>query len=492
MSTSLSVIAPDNRQWSVSRPSAVILQSILEDACAHFALDAATHRLEQKDARGNGKPVDHSLSIRIAQLPANSRLHLTSAPTLSPNVHVTLSLPGQQPAAVNAVFPVSSTLAHVITHFRAIHSSLQLSSYAGVPPPEHNERFSLHINVPGTMQTAVDTGCKRVVGDDALAGITLAQLGFKGEEGGRTGKARLKLSHDYQQPAMTESQQAAVMQRFSSTLQQSVEEVEQKRNEKAAAQLRERDEEAAVHVPADRNLRVLRAQPGLLPAPELPDSFYDVTEDDSVEYARSIMRQAAKERGETGPTTSEPSTAALSQRKRPMLSVVRVKLPSHVYVEGVFKAGERVADVRQWLLTRCMRDDMRHSVGPLFVTPPKQQLDTRKTLREEGLLGSVTLHATISGRSDTQGVRRGRETVRADDSKEETKDEGEEKEEQQPPPAAAAVSDANYSEWLPEEFLRAEALAAMQTITSSSEPPQQATPSTSERIAAEAQQQTAT
>ena len=477
MSTSISIVAPDSRQWSVSRPAAVILQSILEDACAHFALDAATHRLEQKDARGNGRPVDHTLSLRIARLPANSRLHLTVCPSLSPNVHLTLSLPGQQPAAVNGVFPVSSTLQAVLSHFHGLHPQLRLSSYAGVPPAEHNERFSLHINVPGTMQTVVDTGCKRLVGDEAMASTTLAQLGLKGEEGGRAGKGRLKLSHDYQQPSMDEAQQAAVMQRFSSTLQQSVEEVEQKRREKAAEQQQERDEEAAVVLPSDRRWRVLRAQPGLLPVPELPDSFYEVTEDDSVEYARSVMRQAAKERGEAVPAASG-GPAGISQRKRPLLSLVRVKLPSHVYVEGVFKAAERVADVREWLLTRCLRDELRPSVSPLFVTPPRRPLEPRKTLREEGLLGSVLVHASISssGHHDSQTVRRGRETLRHDESKEGKEDERKEaKEEQQPPvsPSATAVATVAHSEWLPEEFLSADALNAMQTIEAPSAQAQQ-------------------
>ena len=472
MSTSITLVAPDdNKQWSVTRPSAAILQSILDDTCTHFTLDPLTHRLEQRDIRGNARPVDHTLSIRMAQLPANSRLHIAHCPTLSPNIHLTIALPGQQPAAVNGVFPVTSTLQSVLSHFHSLHPDLQLSSYAGVPPPEHNERFSLHINVTGTMQAVVDTGCKRVVGDAAMAATTLASLGFKGEEGGRAGKGRLKLRHEYEQPAMSEAKQAEVMQKFSTTLQQSVDEIDQKRRDKAAEKQREQEEEASAVLPNNRQLRVLRAQPGFLPAPELPDSFYEVTEDDSVEYARSVMRQAAKERGEAAPSPA----AGSSQRRRPVLALVRVKLPSHVYVEGVFKAGERVADVREWLL-RCVRDDVRANVGTLFVAPPKRTLDTRKTLREEGLLGSVMMHATINGRHDTQRVRRGRENARVDDSKEERKEESkDEKEEvkQQPQQATSAarvaVEEAKHAEWLPEDFLSDVALSAMQTIT----PPKQ-------------------
>ena len=492
MSTSISIVSPDERQWSVSRPSATLLQSILEDACAHFALDATTHRLELKDARGNGRPVDHTLSIRIAQLPANTRLHLTPSPNLSPNVHITLSLPGQQPAAVNGLFPVSATLQDVLARFRALYPQLLLSSYAGVPPAEHNERFSVHINVPGTMQTVVDTGCKRVVSDEAMVSTTLAQLGFKGEEGGRAGKGRLKLTFDYQRPSMNEAQQAAVMQRFSTTLQQSVQEVQHKRKEKAAEEQRERDQEAATVVPADRQLRVLRAQPGLLPAPELPDSFYEVTEDDSVEYARGVMRQAAKERGEAASPATAASTGS-TQRKRPPLSLVRIKLPSHVYVQGVFKASERVSDVTDWLLTRCIRADVRAQISPLFVTPPKRALDTRRTLRDEGLLGSVMLHATIQGRHDTQGVRRGRETVREYEGKEEKEDEEEEvREQKQPPPASEAAVGANHNEWAPEEFLTADALVAMQTIQPPSVVRQESDQRTSESTAVPAAQQPAT
>ena len=490
MSTSIIVVSPDNRQWSATRPAAALLQSILEDACTHFALDATTHRLEQKDARGNSRSVDHTLSIRIAQLPANSRLHLTHCPNLSPNVHLTLSLPGQQPAAVNAVFPVSSTLKDVLLHFRAIHPHLHLLSYAGVPPPEHNERFSLTINVTGHMQAVVDTGCKRVTGDDELANTTLAQLGFKGEEGGRVGKGRLKVSHDYQQPSLSEAQQIEAIQRFSTTLHQSVEEVHQKRREKAAEQQRQEAAEAAVVLPADRQLRVLQALPVLLPAPELPESFYEVTEDDSVEYARSVMRQAAKERGEATPASAGSSGA--TKRDRPVVSLVRIKLPSHVYVEGVFKAGERVADVRDWLLARCIRDEIRPNISPLFVTPPKRALDTRSTLRQEGLLGSVVLHATINGRHDTAGVRRGRETIREEEGKEE-KEEKEVKEEKLPPAPSTAGVEAQHSEWLPEEFLNVDALAAMQSITPPSEPAETgvSNQSTTESSAGEAAQQSA-
>jgi hypothetical protein len=235
-----------------------------------------------------------------------------------------------------------------------------------------------------------------------------------------------------------------------------VEEVERGVKEKAetAAKVRRQreEEEQSVSLPADRRLRVFRAAVGLLPSPELPEEFYEVTEQDSVEYARSIQQQAAAERGSSTARQAGSSTP----RRRLLLTVLRIKLPLHCYVEGMFRASETVQEVRRWLSAM-----LRDGVGEweLVVTPPRRVLQGDRTLREEGLLGAVMLHWLRKGGGDGGGVRRGRESLRVEEVKsdDEEKDEKKGEEEKQGKPE----EHKGAAETLPaaEQVLKEEVLA---------------------------------
>jgi hypothetical protein len=356
----------------------------------------------------------------------------------------------------------------------AAASSPHWSGWVGVPAPEINSMFEVHITVPGVMAPtlevaaggaaipakhigssggssggSVGTTGRRFIGEADLRATTLANLGV-GSETAQPGKLSLRLAHTYQPPHRTEQEKKDIVDNFqrkyaqmmaggaaagagaavhagagkaghgatsasakhaaaaSSTPMDDSEEEDEEDAED------ERASPAVVSIPSDRGLKVLHALPGMLPPPELPDEFYDVTEEDSLLYARALRAEVVKlDRSaalEKNPPTALPldaahahaSVAALAheahlkrvahvphdsapvphtdsptargaadgghkeklldssrlppapsrsaRRKRACrATLLRVRLPNHLYVEGLFRTEETPKELYAWL-----------------------------------------------------------------------------------------------------------------------------------------------
>ena len=446
MSTPL-IFFHGDAEWRVTRPPSTAVQSLLEDSCAHFSLPPLDYQLELHQGRTT-KPLDHSTNLRLSSLPHNAHLHLRHSPLRSLDVHVTVELASQGGLKLNHTFPLATSLHDVLSTLQSLNPSLHLTAHSGVPAPEVHERYSVHINVEGVMQPAVESGGRRIAGADDLARTTLASLGLRGE-GGRAGKGRLRLTFDYAAPELSAERQSEVMGRFTQTFADSVAEVDRKVRERVERQRKDKEAAARVVIPPDRRRRLYRAPAGLLPSPELPDSFYDVTEEDSVEYARSIQQQAANERS---PPSTPPTRPPL-----PHLSVVRVRLPSHLYLEGLFHSSEPQDAVAQWV-TECLREGQRGR-WEVVVSPPPRVVKGQRTLRQDGLVGSVLLW--LRNREDS-GVRRGRESALREETKDGELDEKKEEVKRQDVCPLAEEKVADVREALSgEQLLVDEALATL-------------------------------
>jgi hypothetical protein len=229
---------------------------------------------------------------------------------------------------------------------------------------------------------------------------------------------------------------------------------------------------AQVEIPADRRIALLHALPGMLPAPELPDEFYEVTDEDSLAYARALRLEADRARASFGllptdlplDTSGTASAAALhrasvvanaalshmspsdapvvgpgglmdsgrlppvpqkkrsSRRRRAChATMIRVRLPDHLYVEGLFKADETPADLYRWLDSLLLpvapaaasaeggaaaapSPSSKHPDYYLYITPPRQQLGrhSRLTFAQLGLLPAALVHYGTSGQAQVQ------------------------------------------------------------------------------------------
>jgi hypothetical protein len=199
------------------------------------------------------------------------------------------------------------------------------------------------------------------------------------------------------------------------------------------------DEATPFALPADRGLKVFHALPGILRPPELPEEFYEVTEEDSRTYARGIRMEAAKfARGasreqamdtaldvpaDEGPpntpfakrdaaASSTPTRSGLLDSSRlPALpsaqdrrnarikrkcraSLLRVRLPNHLYVEALFKLEETPKELYRFLDT-LLDEEMRtkHSYY-LYLTPPRQIMsrNSHLTFAQLGLYPQALVH----------------------------------------------------------------------------------------------------
>ena len=386
----------DERTWQVSLAPSTPIQTLLESACSHFSLDPLRYQLHHRLPRST-KPLDHSSTLRLSSLPPRLTLLLHPSPPPPADLHLTLDLPSQSSPPLTLTLPLTSTLSHTLATLQTLHPTLHLSPYHGTPPPSTTGPLTLHIHVPGLMQPTIDTAGGRRIPTDELPHTTLAALGLRG-------KGRLRLSFEYKAPEMSVEEQGRVMGRFAQKLEESVQEVDSKVRERAERERKDKEAAARVVIPADRRRRLYRAAAGLLPSPTVPDSFYEVTEADSVEYAKSIVQQAAAERSGT--------VGAQPRRPLPHLSIVRVRLPSLLYLEGLFHSSEQQDAVAEWVMG-CLREGMRNR-WEVVVSPPRKVVKGKRTLREDGLVGSVMMWLR---EKEEGGVRRGRESALKEEKK---------------------------------------------------------------------------
>ena len=500
------------RTAHVSKPASALVQSVLEDACRSLGADAAAHKLVLE--KGN-KAIDHTLTLRQANLKAAN--DFTLAP-LGANKSALVSVTvAWKDASYTESVPVGSSLWSALEAVER-KAGVQWTPWHGVPEPEINAQFEVHINVAGYMQPVVEVGGGRKLASTAeLQATTLANLGLQ-SDAPTPSKMKLKLSHTYTAPQRSEQEQKEVMDMFHKKYHEMLQAATSSGRAAAAAPAASAaaaassvaapraairastsashtravidddedvdvddsdDDEKAPAIPPDRALRLFHALPGLVPPPELPDEFYEVTEEDSRTYARSIQREANRARAAAmaagrsvaaavGPTIeeitgNEPAAAVLpdlqgplnpafapraaataassrspeplldsarlppvrrSKRRRPRLALLRVRLPDHLYVEGVFRSEETPRDLYSWLDglldPACTADAASRYY--LYVTPPRQQLSrtSKLTFAQLGLLPAAIVHYGTDARREQGHAPGALETEaaakRADDS----------------------------------------------------------------------------
>jgi hypothetical protein len=131
-------------------------------------------------------------------------------------------------------------------------------------------------------------------------------------------------------------------------------------------------------IAVERNLRVLGVRAlqsaAQRDAEVLPDSFYEVTQDDVKAVQASAQKR--KQQSETLMTREMRDR----DKKRYLKTKIRVKMPDRIEVEGTFSVLETIGDVKTYV-----REQLRDATWPfyLFVTPPRTILsDDDLTLGE--------------------------------------------------------------------------------------------------------------
>jgi len=503
MSTEKLSILYQGRTVTISKSSAAIVQSVLEDACAALKL-CSSDGLKLVVERGS-KSIDHSLTLRAANVKTGNKLEVVRIPANASKV-VSVSVNWKETSYVAQV-PVSSSLMGVLEAIEK-KEGVEWTKWHGIPEPEIHSQFEIHINVPGYMQPVVEVGPRRFTSNDDLQRTTLMKLGLASDNAHPT-RVRMKLSHSYQPPQRTEAEQAAVLNNFQRRFDEAMQDVmqrammqarassssssssssgrrsltstvsavhaqaeEEKKQKGKADRLsspkptasdlsggyesdtedecegeNEEEKQPPLSIPPDRGLKLLHAVTGVIPPPHLPDEFYEVTEDDSAVYARSIRKEAAQARKDMGgsntaakqgalpqieesPPAANQATAASSasassaaassstvtppssttrrtRRRTVRATLLRIRLPQHLYIEGLFRPDETAKDVYEWMDTLLLPSIATADNYYLYITPPRQQLSRTSplSLQQLGLLPQAIVHyGSESGRNQQHAV----------------------------------------------------------------------------------------
>jgi len=369
----------------------------LEDACAAWKLDPSEHELRYK-----GKAVDLSMALRMAGFPHGTKLELVKiskrAIMNKAEVSIAVELTGpimsgqlDSTAAsrrlLPAKLPTTATLWEVLEHFEQ-KSKVKITQWVGVPPPELNKLYEVHIHVPGYMQPVVTFMNRRIDNNDELKSTTLAQLGIGG------GSGLLRVSHQYVAPETDKKSNLEVISNFHQTFQQRSQELLSPSQSSTTSQVTEKK----FALPSDRDMRLFLAPEGVtdIKSIDVPDEFYDITHRDSVIYAKAIKIAASVD------MLKHPVDASSLKAKDVKLARLRIRLLPRLYLEGKFLPNETVSDVRQFV---CDVLENSHLDFSLFVTPPRQVLNRPEaTLLRLGLVPSALVHFSLADSTALQNI----------------------------------------------------------------------------------------
>lgn len=155
-----------------------------------------------------------------------------------------------------------------------------------------------------------------------------------------------------------------------------------------------------ITIPVHRNRRIFHAPPGTVKVDDLPDEYFELTDDDIAIYARSLLSSL------TLKNVNQSFIQQLHDASRPAkqytdynTTLIRFRLPNHMFIDSLFKSTETIGDMKLYL-NNILHPDVL-STYYLYITPPRTKLDINKqTLRSHGLVNMciVNVHIdTISG-----------------------------------------------------------------------------------------------
>ncbi|KAF9997840.1 Tether containing UBX domain for GLUT4, partial [Entomortierella chlamydospora] len=146
-------------------------------------------------------------------------------------------------------------------------------------------------------------------------------------------------------------------------------------------------EEKMVEEKVDREVKVFRA-PADSSAPlsnqiDLPDDFYELSSQDVMKLMNSQKAKREQEENRGFKTAAARAEEEKAREKRYPKTIIRIRFPDRVQIQGTFRSQETIGDLRKWVASVCVGQGEKFD---LYTTPPKKVLtDNKQTLYQAGL-----------------------------------------------------------------------------------------------------------
>ncbi|KAF9175270.1 Tether containing UBX domain for GLUT4 [Mortierella sp. AD011] len=146
-------------------------------------------------------------------------------------------------------------------------------------------------------------------------------------------------------------------------------------------------EEKVVEEKVDREVKVFRA-PADSSTPlsnqiDLPDDFYELSSQDVMKLMNSQKAKREQEESRGFKTAAARAEEEKAREKRYPKTIIRIRFPDRVQIQGTFRSQETIGDLRKWVASVCVGQGEKFD---LYTTPPKKVLtDNKQTLYQAGL-----------------------------------------------------------------------------------------------------------
>lgn len=381
-------------------PPTAPLSQALTLACQFFKVNNSDFTLMYKDTA-----VDLSRSMTLSNIPQGATMQLVKASGL-PSQKVKVGLKLKDGKLLQDEFSSESRLWDVLVHFETKHPEYNFTNYTGIPEPEKNSAFEMHINLPGYMQPVITFMNRKFSTNDILKQTSLASVGLN------SGAGKLALDFQYTPPKLSASEQADIVANFQSRFQNALSQqndvreriLQQAKSSSAststpsptASSTAAVSSSAALKrapssvVPASRETKVWYAPVGRISSSmfeDLPDEFYEINITDAQTYAKGIQAQANVARGKIEEVPPESS----KMRSDYVTTRIRFRMPNSFFLEGVFGTGETVADLVAFVKENLTDPSLKFS---LSIHPPRKVLtdSPSETLYSLGLLPAAIVN----------------------------------------------------------------------------------------------------
>jgi hypothetical protein len=309
---------------------------------------------------------------------------------------------------------------------------LHFAGYQGVPPPEKNALFTLTVNLVGYMQPVIDYSNRRINTDSELSTVKLQDLGISSgkaklvlshqyikpvltEEQAKAAIVNLhkQLSSrgftvpnadvDHQDDVDGDCGDGGNVSGLQTQTRQTASSVSVNSSTgilNGSPSANEQTKPVEIQIPEDRNRSVCilssrntsasasaftsstssattssQTGPGVSGMvdkdEDLPDEFYELTEEEGLAVLQSIRRRAS----------NTPYVAPIKPAVIYSSTKIRIRWPQHsVTLEGLFRPEETVGDLRRFV-TKSLKNNCRYSplTFQLSIGPPYRVLDDEST-----------------------------------------------------------------------------------------------------------------
>eukprot|EP00462_Mataza_sp_D1_P000186 CAMPEP_0175088660 /NCGR_PEP_ID=MMETSP0086_2-20121207/365_1 /TAXON_ID=136419 /ORGANISM="Unknown Unknown, Strain D1" /LENGTH=410 /DNA_ID=CAMNT_0016361105 /DNA_START=24 /DNA_END=1256 /DNA_ORIENTATION=- len=323
-------------------------------------------------------------------------MQLEAGPQVQQEVMIALQLPGE--VRIEKLCSNNLTLWEMLQAFEQQFPKHNLTTHHGIPEPEINSMFEIHINRPGYLQPTLEFTSRIIDSVDELKSLRLSGLGIS------KGCAELRFAYKYIAPQIDEREAKSVIDTFNEKFSAATNGnkdyhaiSDNNANSKFSGfkagflnnSASKSTKKSASTPPKllDRQIRVWLGNPGRIDLSHYdePDEFYDVSQEEQEEYSKKVQAEAeAFRKGQVF-----VSGTSSKSRKEFKFARIRFRLPGMLLLEMTFLPTETIRTLHEEL-KKVLKSPFDFY---LYIAPPRQVLNKLGTkLVDAGLVPSSIIN----------------------------------------------------------------------------------------------------